>query len=67
MKKKNKFDIKDMVNKVKSFRLPKSKLSFEERLPFIVAFLAPILIMIGIFIQRGIWPFGDKSFLRTDL
>lgn len=64
---KRKFDIKNVVNKAKSFRLPKSTLSLQDRLPFIVAFLAPILIMIGIFIQRGIWPFGDKSFLRTDL
>ena len=31
------------------------------------AFLAPVLIMIAVFIQRGIFPFGDKSFLRTDL
>ncbi len=48
-------------------KLPKSKLTFQDRLPFILAFLAPVLIMIGIFIQRGIWPFGDKTFLRTDL
>lgn len=48
-------------------KLPKSKLTVQDRLPFIVAFLAPVLIMIGIFIQRGIWPFGEMSFLRTDL
>lgn len=32
-----------------------------------VAFLVPMLIMIIIFVQRGIFPFGDKSFLRTDM
>ena len=32
-----------------------------------IAFAAPILIMIIIFIQRGIFPFGDQTYLRTDL
>lgn len=46
---------------------PKTKLTWQDRLPFILAFITPVLIMIGIFIQRGIWPFGEQSFLRTDL
>ncbi len=33
----------------------------------IAAFLVPILIMVIIFIQRGIFPFGEESFLRTDM
>lgn len=33
----------------------------------IAAFLAPVLVMIIIFIQRGIFPFGEESFLRTDM
>lgn len=48
-------------------KLPKSKLTFQDRLPFILSFFVPVLIMIGIFIQRGIYPFGELSFLRTDL
>ena len=32
-----------------------------------IAFAAPILIMLIIFIQRGIFPFGDQTYLRTDL
>lgn len=56
-----------VMKSIKSIKLPKSNLTFQDRLPFIVAFFAPVLIMIGIFIQRGIWPFGDKTFLRTDL
>ena len=32
-----------------------------------IAFLAPVLIMVIIFIQRGIFPFGDQTYLRTDL
>ena len=32
-----------------------------------IAFFVPVVIMILIFIQRGIFPFGDQSFLRTDM
>lgn len=31
------------------------------------AFFVPIVIMLIIFAQRGIFPFGEKSFLRTDM
>ncbi len=31
------------------------------------AFLAPVVIMLIIFVQRGIFPFGEESFLRTDM
>ncbi|MCI7796133.1 MAG: YfhO family protein [Lachnospiraceae bacterium] len=33
----------------------------------LISFLVPVVIMIIIFIQRGIFPFGDDSFLRTDM
>lgn len=33
----------------------------------VAAFLVPVLIMIVIFAQRRIFPFGDESFLRTDM
>ncbi len=33
----------------------------------LIAFFVPIVIMIIIFIQRGIFPFGNESFLRTDM
>ena len=33
----------------------------------LAAFFVPIVIMIIIFIQRGIFPFGEESFLRTDM
>ena len=33
----------------------------------IISFLAPVIIMLLVFLQRGIYPFGDRSFLRTDL
>lgn len=33
----------------------------------IAAFLVPILVMVIIFIQREIFPFGEESFLRTDM
>ena len=33
----------------------------------LTAFFVPVFIMVIIFIQRGIFPFGDESFLRTDM
>ena len=32
-----------------------------------IAFFIPMVIMVIIFIQRGIFPFGEESFLRTDM
>lgn len=32
-----------------------------------IAFLLPVLIMICVLIGNGIYPFGDNSFLRTDM
>ncbi len=40
---------------------------FRRRDAWIVSFFIPIFIMIVIFVQRGIFPFGDECFLRTDL
>ncbi|MCD8124086.1 MAG: YfhO family protein, partial [Lachnospiraceae bacterium] len=39
----------------------------EDRLPMILSFLLPVVIMVGIFAGKGIYPFGENSFLRTDL
>lgn len=33
----------------------------------IAAFFVPVVVMIIIFAQRGIFPFGEESFLRTDM
>ena len=33
----------------------------------VAAFFVPVIIMIIIFAQRGIFPFGEESFLRTDM
>lgn len=33
----------------------------------IAAFAVPVVIMLIIFAQRGIFPFGEESFLRTDM
>ena len=32
-----------------------------------IAFFVPIIVMLVIFMQRGIFPFGQESFLRTDM
>lgn len=33
----------------------------------IAAFFVPVILMVIIFVQRGIFPFGEESFLRTDM
>lgn len=33
----------------------------------VVSFLVPVVIMVVIFVQRGIFPFGEQSFLRMDM
>ena len=45
----------------------KNKRPFSEKLPLLAAFVLPIVIMLGIFAGKSIWPFGDNCFLRTDL
>ena len=39
----------------------------EDRLPLLLAFLLPVVIMLGVFAGKSIYPFGDESFLRTDM
>lgn len=43
------------------------KTTLLEKAPFLLSFFIPVIIMIGIFIQRQIFPFGNNSFLRTDM
>ena len=45
----------------------KTKKGLDARLPLIMAFVLPVLIMLGICAGKGIYPFGSSSFLRTDL
>ena len=40
---------------------------FLEALPLILSFVIPVLGMLVILLQRKVYPFGDRSFLRTDL
>lgn len=40
---------------------------FKPRDSYMAAFFVPVVIMVIIFIQRGIFPFGEQSFLRTDM
>ncbi len=44
-----------------------NKLKLRERLVFILSFLLPSLALILIFAVKEIYPFGDNSFLRTDM
>lgn len=34
---------------------------------YLMSFLLPVIIMLVIFVSRGIFPFGEESFLRTDM
>ncbi len=45
----------------------RQRISPKPRDGLIIAFAVPVLIMIIIFIQRGIFPFGDQTFLRSDM
>ncbi len=47
--------------------IDREKYKFTNILPYLIAFILPIFVMLVVFIQRGIWPFGDRCFLRTDL
>jgi uncharacterized membrane protein YfhO len=38
-----------------------------DKYTYLTAFFLPILIMICVFIGNQIYPFGDNSFLRTDM
>lgn len=40
---------------------------WRRRAPYLAAFFIPVFCMICIFIGKEIYPFGDRSFLRTDL
>ena len=50
-----------------SRQIPRKKTTMLEKAPFLISFFVPVLIMIGIFVQRQIFPFGESSFLRTDM
>ncbi|MCI8514362.1 MAG: YfhO family protein [Lachnospiraceae bacterium] len=55
------------ANRAKTAGHMKPKKEKKPVLVFVLSFLLPVLIMIGIFAAKGIYPFGDNSFLRTDL
>ncbi len=50
-----------------SIKTNQEKRPFSQQLPLILSFVLPILVMFGIFVGKSIFPFGEKSFLRTDL
>ncbi len=44
-----------------------NKVWFKKIDGLVAAFMIPLIAMLIIFVQRGIFPFGDESFLRTDM
>ena len=57
----------EIHEKTESLRRRQSKPLTRPGDGLLISFLVPVVIMIIIFIQRGIFPFGDDSFLRTDM
>ena len=49
------------------FRFDRERFRLRNTAPYLLAFFIPVLVMLIIFMQRGIWPFGERCFLRTDL
>lgn len=45
----------------------KNKNQLMEKAAFALAFFLPVIIMLVIFVIRGIFPFGDRSFLFSDM
>ncbi len=39
----------------------------DARMPMLLSFLLPIVVMLGVFAGKQIFPFGNQSFLRTDM
>ena len=40
---------------------------FIDKLPLIMAFIIPVLILLVIYIGREVFPFGDNTYLRSDM
>lgn len=59
--------LQDGQNVTTETSVPSKAPWYKKNATLIFAFAAPVLIMISIFIERGIFPFGDSSFLRTDM
>ena len=53
--------------RVKKKLAPKQTCLIKSSDGLIAAFFVPVVVMIIIFAQRGIFPFGEESFLRTDM
>lgn len=52
---------------LKSVNLLRRRIQSDDCLIFLLAFFLPVLSMLCIFAGNQIYPFGDNSFLRTDL
>lgn len=52
---------------MKNIMKRKGKSFDAQKLPLFMAFFLPFVIMLALFIVKGIYPFGDRSFLSADL
>ena len=39
----------------------------KRKLPLLLAFLLPVIILLGVYVGKGIYPFGDSVFLKLDM
>lgn len=53
--------------KLKLFKIKSADLKLNKGVIYALSFLMPFLIMLLIYIIKGIFPFGDRAFLRMDL
>ena len=67
-------EIDDAVREEIPERIPEARKKKRRTVPVLksrdglmIAFFVPVLVMICIFAQRGIFPFGERCFLRTDM
>ncbi len=48
-------------------KINREKYNLRNAGPYLVAYFVPVLVLVIIFIEKGIWPVGNQCFLRTDL
>ena len=53
--------------KLPRFQFNREKYNLKNAGPYLVAYFVPVLVLVIIFIEKGIWPVGNQCFLRTDL
>ncbi len=48
-------------------KINREKYSLKNLGPYLTAYFVTVVVLVIVFIEKGIWPVGDQCFLRTDL